>query len=140
MSGHNEPQRLDIHLYVHQHEDTRVHEQLDRLIHAVDALAAQERHMANDIQSIKQLVTEINDETNTVAARIDAQSAAIQALKDQIAAGTPVSQADLDAIAEGLAPISERLKALGQDSANPIPPVITIPENPPVPPSGGNEV
>lgn len=75
-----------------------------------------------DVQSVKQLVSDLNDETNTVAAKIDAQAAAIQALKDQIAQGSPVTQQDLDEIASGLAPISDRLKALGADPAQPIPP------------------
>lgn len=77
--------------------------------------------MAADVTSIKKLVNDLNEETNTVAAKIDAQAEAIQKLKDQIAQGTPVSQADLDEIQSGLTPISERLKALGADPNEPIP-------------------
>lgn len=77
--------------------------------------------MAN-VNDVKQLVSDLNDETNTVAAKVDEQAKAIQALKDQVAQGSPVTQQDLDAIAAGLQPISDRLKALGADQTNPIPP------------------
>lgn len=113
---------LDIHLHIHAEPSDRVIERLDQLLHTVSALAAQEHHMAADVQGIKQLVTDINDETNTVAAKVDAQAKAIQDLKDQIAQGTPVTQEDLDAIANGLTPISDRLKAIGADPSNPVPP------------------
>ena len=76
------------------------------------------------VLSVKQLVSDLDVETNAVAAKVDAQTAAIQALKDQIAAGGVVSQADLDAIEAGLTPISARLKALGADPTTPIPPTV----------------
>jgi hypothetical protein len=76
------------------------------------------------LTDVQQLIADLDTETNTVAAKVDAQAAAIADLKAQIAAGSPVTQADLDAIAAGLTPISDRLKALGSDPAAPIPPVV----------------
>ncbi len=76
--------------------------------------------MAN-VTSIKQLVADLDKETNDVAAKVDAQAAAIAGLAAQVAAGGSVTQADLDAISDGLTPISARLKALGADTADPIP-------------------
>jgi len=76
----------------------------------------------SDVASVKQLVKDLNDETNAVATKVDAQAALIKALSEKIAAGGVASQADLDAIADGLTPISARLKALGADATNPIPP------------------
>jgi peptidoglycan hydrolase CwlO-like protein len=77
-----------------------------------------------DVTSIKQLVSDLNDETNAIAAKVDAQQKKIDDLSAQIAAGTPATQADLDAISDGLSPISDRLKALGANPAKPIPPAV----------------
>lgn len=115
---------VHVHHYFHHEPSDRVTEKkLDQLIHAVADLATQERHMATDISSIKQLVTDINNETNDVAAKVDAQQASIDDLKAQLAAGTPVTQKDLDDLSASLTPISDRLKAIGSNPAQPIPPV-----------------
>jgi septal ring factor EnvC (AmiA/AmiB activator) len=102
----------DLHIYVHG--DDEVSQKLDQLL-------TQGRQLMADVTSIKKLVTDIDTETNAVAAKVDAQAAAIQALKDQLAAGGTVTAADLQAIEDGLTPISTRLKALGSDPTNPIP-------------------
>jgi hypothetical protein len=60
---------------------------------------------------IKKLIADFDAETNAVAAKLDA-------LKQQVTDG-----ASADEIVAGLQPISDRLKALGADVANPIPPV-----------------
>jgi len=64
---------------------------------------------------LEDLVTALNDETNAVAARIDKLT---QDLKDAIRNGQAPKAETLGA----LSAISDRLKALGQDPANPIPP------------------
>ncbi len=107
--------RIDVHIYHEQ--PAGVTRQLDLILTRLESLMA-------SVSEVKQLVSDLNDETNAVAAKIDAQAAAIQALKDQIAAGTPVSQADLDAIGRGLTAVSDRLKTLGADTSNPIPPPV----------------
>jgi ABC-type transporter Mla subunit MlaD len=89
---------------------------------SLDQIFAQLEALMATVNSVKQLVSDLNDETNAVAAKVDAQAAAIADLKAKIAAGSPATQEDLDAIAAGLAPISERLKALGADPTEPIPP------------------
>jgi hypothetical protein len=98
-----------------------VDRKLDRIITLLQALSAKETTVMATVTSIKQLVVEMNDETNAIATKVDAQDAKIKALKDQIAAGGTVSQADLDDISAGLAPISDRLKALGANQLDPIP-------------------
>jgi enamine deaminase RidA (YjgF/YER057c/UK114 family) len=110
-----------IDLHVHSEIAPGADAKLDSILAQLSALAAQEKKLMADVTSIKKLVTDLNDETNSVAAKIDAQLAAIQALKDQIAAGTAVSQADLDEIGAGLQATSDRLKVLGSDPADPIP-------------------
>lgn len=92
-----------------------VRHQLVVISHVLGALMAKE-------QDLEQLITDLNDETNVIAAKLDGQSAQIADLKAQIAAGTPVSQAQLDALQTGFAGVSDRLKTLGADPAQPIPP------------------
>lgn len=89
-----------------------------------------------DVASVKQLIVDLGAETDALSTKIDAEVAEIASLKAQIAAGSPVTQADLDAISAGLSPISDRLKALGASPADPIPAPVTTPvEVPPAPPA-----
>jgi hypothetical protein len=90
----------------------------------LDKILAQLGVLMTTVDAIKKLVTDIDTETNAVASKVDAQAAEIKRLSDLIAAGGTVTQADLDAIADGLTPISDRLKAIGADSLNPIPPQV----------------
>ena len=87
----------------------------------LDLILAQGETLMADVTSIKQLVVDLDTETNDVAAKVDAQTAAIADLKAQIAEGIPVTQEDLNAISDGLTPISARLKALGANPTDPIP-------------------
>lgn len=112
---------ITVHVYLHEGSDG-VDRKLDHVLHVVSALAAQEKQVMAGVNDIKQLVRDLDDETNAVADKVDAQTAKIQELKDQIAAGGTVSQADLDEIAAGLTPISDRLKSLGANTDQPIPP------------------
>jgi hypothetical protein len=93
-----------------------------KLDYIVNWICTEGRRLMTGVTEIKQLVTDINDETNAVATKVDAQGQAIADLKAQLAAGTPVSQADLDAIASGLGSVSDRLKAIGANPDEPIPP------------------
>jgi len=77
--------------------------------------------MGADVNSIEQLISDINDETNTVATKLDAQAKTITDLQAQVAAGSPVTSDQLQAISDALQPISDRLKSLGADASNPIP-------------------
>lgn len=128
---------MDVHLYLHVEDSPTVIKRLDLILARLGTLLSQEQRLMSTVQDVQQLVTDLKDETDKVAARLDAQAAAIQALKDQIAAGTPVSQEQLDRLVDGLAPISARLKALGSDPANPIPvdPQAPPAEAPPVDPA-----
>lgn len=76
------------------------------------------------VTDIKQLIKDLDTETNAVAAKQDAEIAKIAELQAQITAGNPATAQDLQDIVDGLTPISTRLKALGADPAVPIPPVV----------------
>lgn len=95
---------------------------LDAILERLAALERQNRKLMTDVASVKKLVKDIDEETNAVAAKVEAQAAALQALKDQVAAGNPVTQDDLDAIGTELGTVSDRLRAIGADPTNPIPP------------------
>lgn len=71
---------------------------------------------------VEQFLQDLDTETNTVASKVDAQTQAIVDLKAQVAAGTPVTQDQLDSIGSRLSIVSDRLKAIGADPAAPIPP------------------
>lgn len=70
-------------------------------------------------QRITKIVSDFNEETNAISARIDRL----------IESGN--SGASVEEIVEALTPISNRLKALGQDATDP------IPEDPNPPVEGG---
>lgn len=88
------------------------------------------------VTDIDTLLDSLNTATNDVAADVAAQAAEIAALRAQIAAGTPVSQEQLDAIASRLGSSVTRLQTLAADTNNPVPEVPPV-ENPPVPGSVG---
>lgn len=127
------PDHLHLHIDLHPDEHGRVSRQLDEILtlmnkQGVDIMA--------DVASVKQLIVDLGAETDALSTKIDAEVAEIASLKAQIAAGSPVTQADLDAISAGLSPISDRLKALGASPADPIPAPVTTPvEVPPAPPA-----
>lgn len=75
-----------------------------------------------DITTVKQLVVDIDTETNAVAAKQDAEIAKIADLQAKLDAGGSVSSADLQGVQDGLQSISDRLKVIGADPAQPIPP------------------
>jgi hypothetical protein len=70
---------------------------------------------------VQALLSDIDAATNGVASKLDTQLALIVALKAQVAAGTPVSQAQLDDLVTGLQVEKDRLLALAADPADPIP-------------------
>ena len=67
------------------------------------------------------LIVDINLATNVVAGKLDGMTVTIADLQAQIAAGTPVSQGQLDDLAALLAAEKATLIALGADPSNPIP-------------------
>jgi hypothetical protein len=108
--------RIDVH--IHNGDDGT---DLKELLTMVRALVAQEKRMAADITSVKGLVAAINDETNVVAQKVDAQTAKIAELQAKVEAGGGVTAADLQELQDGLQPISDRLTALGANPTDPIP-------------------
>lgn len=84
---------------------------------------------------IEQLIGDLNTVTNKIAGKVAAEEASIQSLKDQIAAGTPVSQSQLDLIGSGLTAVVGQLTAIGADPTNPLPATDPV-DNPPVPAVG----
>lgn len=88
--------------------------------------------MAATIQDMEKFVIDINDETNGISDRLDRNTAVIAALKLQVANGGPVTQEQLDALANAFAPLSARLRSLAADPVVPIPPVVVDPPLDPV--------
>jgi hypothetical protein len=120
---HGNSARLIIDLNIHaRHDDDERDTKLDLILAQIVALSKQDKLIMSTVTSVKQLVTDLDAETTAVSAKVDAEIAEIARLSAIIAAGGAISQADLDAISDGLTPISERLKVLGSDVANPIPP------------------
>lgn len=88
----------------------RIETKLDRLI------ALQEKTMGQ----LEDLVTAIDAETNAVAARIDH-------LGSELASALAAGQAPKAETLAALSTISDRLKSLGADPANPVPPPAPAP-------------
>jgi hypothetical protein len=112
---------IDLNIHVPDGSGSAVTAKLDLILAQLAAQSKQEKAIMASVTTLKQLVTDLDTETNDVAAKIDAQLAAIQALKDQIAAGGVATQADLDSLSDALTPVSERLKVLGSSQTDPIP-------------------
>ena len=70
--------------------------------------------MSAQNDQLRALAAALDAETNAIAARIDDLTKKLAAAQ---AAGEPPDQAALDALAS----VSERLKVLGADPANPVP-------------------
>ena len=77
--------------------------------------------MLMEYTDITALLTDIDEATNAVAAKIDEEIATIAELQAQIAAGTPITHEQLDALGAALTAEKDRLTALAADPANPIP-------------------
>ncbi len=105
--------RVDLYIHKFGENENEVLVKLNQILGEMNKIMA-------DVATVKGLVTALNDETNVVASKIDALNARIAEL---IAAGT-VSATDLQEIQDGLTATSARLKTLGEDPANPIPPSV----------------
>lgn len=98
------------------HADIHLHEASDPLLAKVDALARQLTQLGDTLMArsdeVLAIVNDLNVETNALAAKLDALSATV-------ANGTigPAEIAQLQAV-------SDRLKALAADPANPVPPQV----------------
>ena len=77
--------------------------------------------MLMEYTDILVLLTDIDMATNEVASTLGAQVAMIADLQAQIAAGTPITHEQLDALGAALTAEKDRLTALAADPANPIP-------------------
>ena len=100
--GKTKPESSLMTLLIH------IEEAVDRINHKWEALMA-------TVQNFKDLVTALNDATNTIAARIEAL---IAKLND-----TGISAAEEDAALAGLQTAADNLKTLGQNPADPVPTV-----------------
>lgn len=122
---------MHIHIHHHRHDADadRVAGLLASISTRLGAIERLELLLMTTVTDLKNLVAAMDAETNTIAAKVDAQTAAIADLSAKVAAGGVATQADLDAIGAGLTPISERLKTIGADPAQPIPaePVVPTP-------------
>jgi outer membrane murein-binding lipoprotein Lpp len=128
--------RFDVYITIH---DPAAAELLQQLAASVSELHRKVNTIMTDVATLKaqqaKLISDFDTETTAVATRLDKiqtdNAAAIKALQDQIAAGSPVTAQDLTDLGAGfdaMTPISARLKTLGADPAQPIP----VDPNPPV--------
>jgi len=97
---HHWPDRpLALHLHVHDESSGRVIlERLDQILTLVRAAQAQGVTIMATQKELSDELDEIKTAVDDVKATSQAQIAEIAALKAQIAAGTPVSQEQLDAL------------------------------------------
>lgn len=116
--------KIEGDIYVHTESAERVTHLLEHIITQLNCLTSQESHIMADVTSIKKLVSDMNDETNAIATKQDAEIAEIKRLTDLVASGGTVTEADLQSIQDGLQPLSDRLKSLGADPTHPIPPAV----------------
>lgn len=79
------------------------------------------------VADLKTATDEMAGEVDSVDSRLAAQTTLIEQLKDQIAKGGTITEADLDPLLAGLTPVrealkplSDRLKAMGTDPNNPV--------------------
>lgn len=126
--------RIDLHVHtpVDAEFQRRVTLRLDEILTQLVNIGLKESRIMATVLSVNQLVQDLFDESNTIAARVEAQNARIAELTLQLENGDPVTQADLDAISAALTPLSERLRSLGANPIVPIPPPVTPPADEPV--------
>ena len=79
----------------------------------------------SDVAGLKQDILDLKGLVSNVAGDVDSLIAQVKALKEQIANGSPATQADLDALGAGLAELKASLTAT--DAKEP------APETPPNP-------
>ena len=136
-----EKQEIDLHVHMYKDGGTADSAILNQILSAIGVLQTQGTQMAADITLAKEALATLNTTTNELAAAVDsvivadaAEDAAflaeIQSLKDQIAAGSAVTQADLDELTAGmgattatLTAVKSALAAMGASATEPIPPV-----------------
>jgi ABC-type transporter Mla subunit MlaD len=94
---------------------------LGRLGDAVTALQAQGAKAMAVLDAVKQLCVDIDAATNDVAKEVAEQAATIEDLKQQIAKGGTITEADLQPVADALNATSARLKQIAADPTNPVP-------------------
>lgn len=117
-----------------------------RLATLATAITSLRESTMTKFDEVSALLSSVNDVTNALAANVTkvvqneaAQLAEIQSLKDQIAAGSPITTVQLDTIVSGLQArqealkaISDNLQSIATDPANPTPPVppVVLPPTP----------
>ena len=104
--------RIDLHVHSHEGSD-RVAEQLAKILHAIGALEA---HTKGNLMAVSAQIQQFSDRVNTATNEIAAD---LKALRDKVAAGTPLTPEDASAL-DGIA---SRLEAMGVDPENPVPTV-----------------
>jgi hypothetical protein len=94
---------------------------LQRIEALLHTLLQKVDHMRADLEKFRQ---DFDTETTRIADLQAAEIAELKALRDQVAtAGDTAVAAALDEVIAGLQPIEDRLKVIGTDPAQPIPPV-----------------
>lgn len=105
--------RVDLHVYFHHEHPDRVTAMLDQILHAVANLAT---HTKESLMTVTAQIQEFSDRVNAATNEIAAD---LQALRDKVAAGTPLTEEDTALLNAA----ASRLEAMGADPENPVPPV-----------------
>jgi archaellum component FlaC len=111
-----------------------INEKLDRILKQGEHLMADATRVTVALQTLSDTTNQLADVVDTVIAddktREDALRQQIDDLKAQLAAGDAVTQAQLDDLGnqitsktEALQAVSDHLKLIGTDPAQPVPPV-----------------
>jgi len=87
---------MDIHIYLHDGPDARVTRRLDEILTRLGVLTTQGAHIMATVQELSDELDSIKTAVDAVKATVTAQIQQIADLQAQIAAGTPVSQQQLD--------------------------------------------
>ena len=91
------------------------------LYHVLDQLDSLEVFMSAQFDTVEALITAIDASTNKISDKLTDLAATVADLQAQIAAGSPVTTAQLDTLVGQLQSEADKLSALGADPAAPVP-------------------
>jgi len=87
---------MDIHIYLHEEPSASVTQKLSEILTRLGVLTTQGAHIMATVQELSDELDSIKTAVDAVKATVTAQIQQIADLQAQIAAGTPVSQQQLD--------------------------------------------
>jgi chromosome segregation ATPase len=110
-----------------------IHAELTQLNQKVDYLTSQQAQLDADVQALTAVVTDVADKTATLGTDLTAIAAEIASLQAQIAAGTPVNLAALDALVATAQSTQQGLDSAVSTATGMVPPAPAPAPAPPAP-------